>query len=137
MKYRAAPTVVKKAALFGAPLASVLDGSADNMLDEASINNAMRRPGNVVSERVRVVRGSENASTKNGRPASASINAPWRDSDARDHPGLLTMAGSAIRRLAGLRLPNERTTKKIAARPASAISNCCAAVCWEKTRRSR
>ena len=67
------------------------------MLDEASISSAMRRPGNVVSDRVSVVRGSDSASTKKGRPASASISAPWRDSDARDQPGRVTIAGSAMR----------------------------------------
>ena len=72
------------------------------------MSSAMRRPGNVVSERVSVVRGSDSASTKNGRPASASISAPWRDNDARDQPGLLTIAGRAMRRFAGLRPPNDR-----------------------------
>ncbi len=45
MKKRAAPTVVKKAALFGAPFARRVDGSAESMLDEASISRLMRRPG--------------------------------------------------------------------------------------------
>ena len=97
MKYRAAPTVVKNAALFGAPLASVVDGNADNMLDEASISSAMRRPGNVVSDRVSAVRGSASEMMKNGSPASASISAPCRDSEARDQPEVFTSAGSAIR----------------------------------------
>jgi hypothetical protein len=89
--------VVKKAALFGAPLASEVDGSADNMLEEASISSAMRRPGNVVSDRVSAVRGSASEMMKKGRPASASMSAPWRDSDARDQPDPFTSAGSAIR----------------------------------------
>ena len=89
--------MVKKAALFGAPFASVVDGSAESMLDEASMSRAMRRPGKVVSDRVNVVRGSEKASTKNGRPASARISAPWRDSDMRDQPGRETIAGRAMR----------------------------------------
>ncbi len=89
--------MVKNAALFGAPLASVVDGSADNMLEDASIRSAMRRPGNVVSDRVSAVRGSASEMMKKGRPASASISAPWRDSEARDQPDPLTSAGSAIR----------------------------------------
>src|SRR5687767_6245865 len=131
MKYRAAPTVVKNAALLGAPLASVLDGSADSMLDEASMSSAMRRPGKVVSDRVSVVRGSAKATTKKGSPASARMRAPCRDSDARDQPEVVTIAGSAMRRLAGLRPPNDRMTTKMAARPISTISNCVAADCWE------
>ena len=89
--------MVKNAALFGAPLASVVDGSADSMLDDASISRAMRRPGNVVSERVSAVRGSASEMMKNGNPARASSSAPWRDSEARDQPEVFTIAGSAIR----------------------------------------
>ena len=42
---RAAPTVVKNIASFGAPCARRLDGIDDSMLDEASIIRLMRRPG--------------------------------------------------------------------------------------------
>ena len=71
---------------------------AIGMLHEASLSSALRRPGKVVSDRVSDVRGAASASTKNGRPASASISAPCRDNDARDHAELVTIAGSAMRR---------------------------------------
>ena len=107
--------MVKNAALFGAPLASVVDGSADNMLDEASISRAMRRPGKVVfgaGQRGPRIGQREDEERQAGQREQQRAVARQR----RARPaGVLTSAGSADPVMAGLRLPNERITMKIAA----------------------
>src|SRR5437867_7741802 len=98
MNASAAATVVKNVASFGAFLLSVAAGNRAIMLDDASIINAMRRPGNDTSSRVIDENGSASAITKNGRPARNSSSAPWRTNDVEkmEDPALhLSTAGSA------------------------------------------
>src|SRR6266508_278156 len=81
MNASAAATVVKNVASFGAFLFSVAAGKRAIMLDEASIINAIRRPGNDTSSRVMDENGSASAITKNGTPTRNRISAPCRMND--------------------------------------------------------
>src|SRR5882757_9526442 len=95
MKVSAAETVVKNVASFGALAFRCAAGKRAIMLDEASIINAMRRPGKLTCSWVSDEYGSASASTKNGKPQRNRINAPWRTIDVHDPPLQSSTAGNA------------------------------------------